>query len=157
MNYKRIFLEGYSYYLTLVTHERKPILIEHIDLLRDAFRRSKKRYKYHIEAIVILPDHIHMIITPKIAIDYPKIVRHIKRSFVYGLDSQIKQKAKNELNHKKYGRGHAGIWQERYYEHTIRDEKDFLEIIEYMKYNPLKHGLTDNINTWEYSSFYNNL
>ena len=157
MNYRRIFLDGYSYYLTLVTQGRKPLLIEHIELLRDAFKRSKERYDYRIDAIVILPDHIHMIITPRSATDYPKIIRHIKRSFVYGLDSTIKEESKNELSHKKYERGHAGIWQERYYEHTIRDEKDFLEILEYMKYNPLKHGLTENIDTWEYSSFYKSL
>ncbi len=153
MNYKRIFLDGYSYYLTLVTYRREPMLIDNIALLRDSFRRSKQRYEYNIDAIVILPDHIHMIITPKIASDYSKIIRHIKRSFVYGLDKESKEIAKNSLGHKKYRRGHAGVWQERFYEHTIRNEKDYLEILNYIKYNPVKHGYIEDIKDWKYSSF----
>lgn len=153
MNYRRIFIDGYSYYLTLVTHGRKSILIDNITLLRDAFKHSKEKYDYRIDAIVVLPDHIHMIITPKIATDYPKIIRHIKRYFVYGFNLEMKNELKNSLSHKKYRRGHTGVWQERYYEHTVRDEKDLLEIMAYMKHNPLKHGLIENGETWEYSSF----
>ena len=153
MNYKRIFLEKYSYYLTLVTYRRQPLLVDNIELLRDAFKRSKRKYRYSINAIVILPDHLHMIITPQIATDYPKIIRAIKRSFVYGLDSRIKAEAKTVLNTQKYKRGHAGIWQERYYEHTIRDEKDMLEKFTYMKNNPIKHGYIENTQEWQYSSF----
>jgi putative transposase len=62
----------------MVTHRRKPLLIEHIDLLRDAFALSKKKYDYKIEAVVILPEHLHMIIRPKISKEYPKIISHIK-------------------------------------------------------------------------------
>ena len=97
MNYKRIYLDGYSYYLTLVTHRREPLLVENIELLRDSFRRSKQKYPYHIDGILVFPDHLHMIITPKRAKDYSKIIRHIKRSFVYGLDEEIKAEAKNEI------------------------------------------------------------
>jgi putative transposase len=154
MNYRRVFLDGYSYYLTLVTHRREPLLVANIELLRDSFRRSKQRYDYDIDAIVILPDHIHMIIRPKIASEYSKIIRHIKRSFVYGLNEHSKAIAKQSLGEKKYIRGHAGIWQERFYEHTIRDEKDYLEILNYIKYNPVKHGLVEDIEDWEYSSFH---
>jgi len=94
-----------------------------------------------------------MIIRPKVADEYPKIIRHIKRSFVYGLDKSSKVIAKNRLGEKKYSRSHAGIWQERYYEHTIRDEKDYLEICNYIKHNPVKHGYTEDIKDWQYSSF----
>ena len=153
MNYRRIYADGYSYYLTLVTYRREPILIDNIELLRYAFKLSKKKYDYRIDAIVILPDHIHMIIRPKIASEYSKIIRHIKRSFVYGLDKQSKEIAKNSLGHKKHRRGHAGVWQERFYEYTIRDEKDYIEILNYIKYNPVKHGYIDDIEDWEYSSF----
>ena len=153
MNYRRIYLDSYSYYLTLVTQGRKPLLVEHIDLLRKAFKLSKQKYEYTIEAIVILPDHMHMIIRPRIATEYSKIIRHIKRSFVYGLDNETTEQAKAEISHAKYHRGHAGIWQERFYEHTIRDEKDWLEKMEYIKYNPIKHGYVDNVADWKYSSF----
>jgi len=80
-NYKRLFLAGHSYYLTVVTYRRKPLLVEHIELLRESFRESKRYYCYEINAIVVLPDHIHMIITPEISTDYPKIVRAIKYNF----------------------------------------------------------------------------
>ena len=80
-NYKRIFLNNYSYFITIVMHGRNPILIENIKLLRQSFRVSKNKYDYKIEAIVILPDHIHMIIKPKIAKEYPHIIRTIKQYF----------------------------------------------------------------------------
>jgi putative transposase len=146
-NYKRLFLEGYSYYLTIVTHRGNPILIDHIEALRESFRESKKYYRYTIDAIIILPDHIHMIITPKQAKEYPKIVRAIK----YNFSTKITQDEEQSMaRHKK---GMNPIWQKRYYEHTIRDEKDYLRCIEYMQNNPIKHGLIDNEEKWKYSSF----
>jgi len=153
MKYRRIFEDGYSYFLTLVTHERKSLLVENIDLLRYAVKLSKKKYEYVLDAIVILPDHLHMIITPSIASDYPKIITHIKRSFVYGIDEHVKNKSKNNLTTAKYKRGHAGVWQERYYEHTIRDEKDFKIRLDYIHFNPVKHGYVNAAKEWEYSSF----
>ena len=153
MNYKRVYLDGYSYYLTLVTQGRKPLLVDNIGLLRDAFKRSKQKYRYHIDAIVILPDHLHMILTPQNPKDYSKIIHHIKRSFVYGLDQETKQQAKYAISDAKYKRGHAGIWQERFYEHTLRDEKDWLEKMDYIKHNPMKHQWVNNLNEWPYTSF----
>ena len=153
MNYRRIYADGYSYFLTMVTHGRKPLLVDNIELLRYAFALSKKKYVYRIDAIVILPDHLHMIITPKISTEYSQIISSIKRSFVYGLDEKTRELAKAEISHAKYRRSHAGIWQERFYEHTIRDEKDWLDKMEYIKNNPLKHGLVENSNEWEYTSF----
>jgi putative transposase len=136
-----------------VTQGRKPLLVENIEVLRQAFKLSKKKYEYIIEAIVILPEHIHMIIRPKIPTEYSKIIRHIKRSFVYGLDQEVKDQGKAELSNSKYHRGHAGIWQERFYEHTIRDEKDWLEKMEYIKYNPIKHNYVEDLSDWKYTSF----
>jgi len=153
MNYRRIYADGYSYFLTMVTHGRKPLLVDNIELLRYVFKLSKKKYAYRIDAIVVLPDHLHMIITPKISTEYSQIISSIKRSFVYGLDAQIKEEAKAEISASKYRRSHAGIWQERFYEHTIRDEKDWLEKMEYIHYNPLKHKLVEDIKDWKYTSF----
>jgi len=152
-NYKRIYLDGYSYFITVVTQGRSPILIDNITLLRDSFRRSKQRYDYHIDAIVILPDHIHMILTPKNPHEYSKIITHIKRSFVYGLDDNIKKDAKEKLSSSSYTRKLSGIWQKRFYEHTIRDEKDWLEKMHYIQHNAVKHKIVDTWEAWEYSSF----
>ena len=153
-NYKRIYLQNYSYFLTVVTHEREPILIDNIELLRDSFRRSKKRYDYKIDAIVVLPDHFHMIITPAVAKEYSKIITYIKRSFIYGLDEVIKESARLALSASTYRRQHSGIWQRRFYEHTIRDEKDMFNHLVYMQNNPVKHGLVEKKEDWKYSSFY---
>jgi len=152
-NYKRIYLQNHSYYLTVVTQHRRPILIDNIELLRDSFRRSKERYDYTIDAIVILPDHIHMIITPQNPKDYSKIIALIKRSFTYGLDIKTKEEAKFNLSASSYRRNLSGIWQKRFYEHTIRDEKDYAEILDYIRTNPIKHGFVENIKDWQYSSF----
>jgi len=155
-NYKRLYLDGYSYFITIVTQGRNPILIDNIVLLRDSFKRSKQRYAYYIDAIIILPDHLHMIMTPKNANDYPKIISHIKRSFVYGLDKNLKDTAKDKLTTSSYHRKLSGIWQKRFYEHTIRNEKDWLEKMHYIQHNAIKHGYVDNCEQWKYSSFTKN-
>ena len=154
MNYRRLFFDGHSYYITMVTYRRRPYLIEHIDLLREAFAKSKERYTYTIDAVTVLPDHLHMVITPERSEDYPRIVKQIKRSFVYLLPDGIKEKARLSLSHSQYRRGYSGIWQSRYYEHTIRNEKDLREKMEYIRNNPVKHGLCENWEEWRYSSFY---
>ena len=146
-NYKRLFLEGYSYYLTVVTYNRNPILIDNIEALRDSFRESKKYYMYDINAIVILPDHFHMIITPNNSKEYPKIIRAIK----YNFSKRININEEQSIS--RYKKGMTPIWQKRYYEHTIRDEKDYIRCLKYMKNNPIKHNLVDNIKDWKYSSF----
>jgi len=147
-NYKRLFLDGYSYYITIVTHKREPILIDNIQLLRDAFRESMKYYDYKIDSIVILPDHLHMIITPKNVNEYPKIIHSIKYNFSKRFTG-IGIKQSSSRNKRKM----RPIWQKRYYEHTIRDEKDYLKCVEYIRLNPLKHKHIKNGESWEYSSF----
>ncbi len=143
-NYKRIFLDGYSYYITMVTHKRNPILVDNIEALRESFHESKRYYHYSIDAIVVLPDHLHMIITPKKAKDYPKIVRAIKYNFSIKI---IHNEEQSTARHKK---GMNPVWQKRYYEHTIRDEKDYLRCLEYIQNNPMNHGLVDDSKDWEY-------
>jgi len=145
--YRRLFLDGHSYYLTIVTHRRNPILIDNIELLRESFRESKRYYQYKIDAIVVLPDHIHIIITPNIATDYPKIIKAIKYNF------SIRVKIEEEQSYSRYKRQFKPIWQKRYYEHTIRDEKDYLRCLEYMQSNPIKHNLANHPKEWKYSSF----
>lgn len=150
-NYKRIFLEGYSYYLTIVTHKRNPILVENIELLRKSFRVSKQKYDYTIEAVVVMPDHFHMILIPKNATDYPHIIRTIKQYF--SKHCEHKYYAHIEQSMSRHKEGYKPIWQKKYYEHTIRDEKDFDEKLNYIYNNPIKHGYVDKIEDWEYSSY----
>ena len=150
-NYKRIFLEGYSYFITVVTHQRNPILIDNIELLREAFKESKMKYVYHINAIVILPDHFHMIITPEYPEEYPKIISVIKRYFTRNCKGQYYAHLEQSLSRQK--RNMKPVWQKRFYEHTLRDEKDMYEKLQYMYHNPVKHQYTNNPTEWKYSSF----
>jgi len=147
--YKRIFLAGYSYYLTIVTHGRNPILVDNIELLRESFRESKRYFKYSIDAIVVLPDHIHMIITPQVSDEYPRIVKSIK----YHFSKHCKLEGELEQSASRYRRKYKPIWQKRFYEHTIRDEKDYLRCLEYIRNNPLKHEYVEDEIKWKYSSF----
>ena len=150
-NYRRIFLDGYSYYLTVVTHQRNPILIENIELLRESFWASRTRYDYTIDAIVILPDHFHMIITPKFAKEYPSIIKTIKQHFSKHCDPEFY--ADTEQSASRTKEGYRPVWQKKYYEHTIRNEKDLQEKLQYMYHNPVKHGWVEKCDEWRYSSF----
>ena len=111
--YKRIFLAGYSYYLTIVTYQRRAILIENIELLKEVFRESKRYYRYTIDSIVILPDHIHMIITPENYLEYPKIIHAIKYNFSkrYIDKDEFLQSASRKRRKIK------AVWQKRYYDY----------------------------------------
>ena len=139
-------MDGHSYYLTIVTHERNPILIDNIELLRESFRESKCYYAYCIDAIVILPDHLHMIITPKNYLEYPKIVHAIKYNFSkhYAVREEFFQ------SHSRNRRKMRAVWQRRYYEHTIRDEKDYARCLEYIRTNPIKHQYVEDEKAWKY-------
>ncbi len=149
-NYKRVFEDGYSYYLTVVTHRRNPILIDNIQLLRKSFAFSKQKYDYSIDVIVILPDHFHMIITPKYAKEYPYIIRIIKQFFSKYCPAKYYEDVEQSASRHK--EGYKPIWQKKYYEHTIRNERDFKARLEYIYTNPIKHGYVENINDWLYTS-----
>jgi putative transposase len=151
-SYKRLFLQGHSYYLTIVTHERNPILIQNIDLLRQSFRHSKSKYDYSIEAIVVMPDHFHLILTPKNVSDYPQIIRTIKQYFSKHCDAKYYEHIEQSKSREK--EGYSPIWQKKYYEHTIRDEKDFYEKLNYIYNNPIKHGYVEEVGDWKYSSYH---
>jgi len=148
-NYKRYFLHGHSYFLTVVTHQRQNILIDYIDILRESFRESKQFYTYTINEIVILPDHFHLIITPQNVMEYPKIIKAIKYNFTRRYENQT-----IEQSHSRYKKKMKAIWQKRYYEHTIRDEEDYQRCVEYIYLNPIKHQYVKNITEWQYSSYY---
>ena len=128
MNYKRIFQPNSYVFITIVTYDRKPILIENIKIFKESLKNSKKKYNYELIAIVVNYDHAHFIVNPDNIDDYSKI--------------------EYTLNNNK----EADIWQRRYWEHTIRDEEDLYRHLDYIHYNPTKHY---NIapKDWEYSSF----
>lgn len=135
MNYKRIFEENTYIFITFVTYNRKNILIDNIEYLRQAFVAAKEKYKFEIFGIVIMPNHVHMIIRPHVIQEYPKIIATIKINFTKNSKIEYTQNQNRESN----------IWQRRYWEHTIRDENDLHRHLDYIHYNPIKHGYVSKV------------
>jgi len=151
-NYKRIFLDGYKYYITIVTYERNPILVENIRLLRESFAYAKSLFDFEIDEIVIMPDHLHMIIDVANAVEYPKIISSMKRYFSKHCEFKYYQHVYQSKS--RENAGYMPIWQKRFYEHTIRDENDYHQKVEYIQSNPLKHGYVDTIDDWKFGSLH---
>ena len=149
MNYKRIFIENCYVFLTVVTYNRNNILIKNIKLLRNAFKETQKYFDFEIFAISILPNHFHILLKPKNINDYPKIIKAIKYNFSSKFDVVGLANPTYGYENKK----EKGIWQRRYIEHTIRDENDLFKHLDYIHFNPVKHGLTQNVKDWQYSTF----
>ncbi len=151
MKYRRVFRDGFSYFITVVTYQRNPILLENIDLLRQSFRYAKSKFEFEIEAIVVLPDHFHTILLPKEAKNYPKIISSIKRYFSQRCDPKFYRGFLH--SHSREKQGYKPVWQKRFFEHTLRNEKDWKIHFDYIHYNPVKHGYVDCAEDWRYSSF----
>lgn len=149
VNYRRNYIEGGKYFFTVTLKDRRSqLLLKEIDLLRESMKVTRLRYPYSIEAIVILPDHIHAIWQlPDNDANYSLRWRKIKSYFSRGL-------LKRGYYLKTNNRGEYNIWQRRFWEHTITDEKDFEAHVDYIHYNPVKHGLVDRVLDWAYSSFH---
>ena len=143
MNYKRVFIPNSCIFITVVTYKRKNILTDNIEYLRQAFREAKTKYNFDIVAIVINPNHFHMIIRPENISEYPKIIGIIKKTFTQISGLKTEQNKNRE----------ADVWQRRYWEHSIIDENDLNKHIDYIHYNPVKHGYVKSPKEWKYSSF----
>lgn len=148
-NYRRIFIPNSYVFLTIITHNRQPILIKNIDLSREAFRNVRNFYAFEIVACVILPEHLHIILYPKNINEYPKIVSAIKHYFSLNLDIKV-----SNLTESKIKKRERGIWHRRYLENTIINENDLNRHIDYIHYNPVKHGLIASVKDWQYSTFH---
>lgn len=146
-NYKRYFYnEDSLVFITVVTNERTPFLVENIDLLRESFKTSK--YNFEIYAAVILPEHFHVILKPQYIEQIPKIISSIKYYFSKKIEYKKENKRESELKRKE-----KGVWQRRYYDHIIRNQEDLNKHLDYIHYNPVKHNLVNAVKDWKYSSF----
>jgi putative transposase len=149
-NYRRNFVSGARYFFTVnLADRRSRRLTEGIGLLRGAFRYTRVRHPFAIEAIVVLPDHLHAIWTlPDGDADFALRWRLIKSAFSRGLPRH------ERVSESRIAKGERGIWQRCYWEHTLRDEKDFARHVEYIHCNPVKHGHAVRVADWPYSSFH---
>ncbi len=148
--YRRNFIPGASYFFTVTLRDRSSsILVDYIDELREAVRSVKLERPFDIDAIVVMPEHLHSVWTlPTGDAEYSIRWREIKSRFSRKLPRGEFRSA--GLAHK----GERGIWQSRFWEHTLRDQTDMESHIDYIHYNPVKHGYVDNVVDWPYSSFH---
>lgn len=149
MKYKRIFVQNSYVHIVVVTYKRNSILIDNIDLLHESFKNAKQFFDFEIVAVCILPNHFHLILNPKDINEYPKIITTIKYYFSKRIDNVGVETPTYGYKNK----GEKGIWQRRYYEHTIINEEDLNQHLDYIHYNPVKHGCVKNAKDWEFSSF----
>lgn len=152
--YIRSYTQGAFYFFTLVSYNRKKILCE--DDFLQAFKNSIKQVQQHpfeIIAWVQLPDHLHCIWKmPENDVNYSMRWSQIKRLTTQACPQY--HLTKDVLSYSKIKRHERGIWQRRFFEHQIKDEADFIRHMDYLHYNPVKHGLVETVSDWPYSSFH---
>ena len=149
-DYRRIRIPGGTYFFTVNLLQRYPndLLVRHIAELRDAVRRVRRRRPFHVDAWVVLPDHLHAVWTlPPGDDDYAKRWRTIKQHFSRALQ-QVEHRS--EVRRR---RDERGIWQRRFWEHAIRDDADYAAHVDYVHINPLKHGYVERVRDWPHSTF----
>jgi len=149
-NYRRNLLPGGTYFFTVNLEDRRQrLLIDNVDLLRTAFREVRKRHPFAIEAIVVLPEHLHTVWTlPEGDDDFAMRWRLIKSTFSRALPLEQPTSASRVLKNER------SIWQRRYWEHTLRDENDFERHLDCIHFNPVKHGQVQRPEDWPYSSIH---
>ncbi len=150
MQYRRSRTKGATFFFTVVTHNRRPILcLEcNVSLLRKAFEDVMSRNPFTVEAFVLLPDHLHCL--PENDNDFSNRWRQIKGYFSRNCRDEFKGRL--SVGHKS--KGEQAVWQRRFWEHQIRDDRDLIRHIEYIHFNPVKHGLVKSPIAWPHSTFH---
>lgn len=153
-NYRRAYVKGGIYFFTVVTYNRKKILCteEHRENLEASIYEVRKEYPFIIEAWVLLPDHIHCIWTlPPDDNNFSLRWRLIKGGFT----ARYNKTKYNTwpISESRNKRGEQAVWQRRFWEHLIQDEKDFERHCHYIHYNPVKHGYVKAPKDWQFSTF----
>jgi putative transposase len=148
-DYRRNRIPGATYFFTVNLRDRRSdLLASQIDALREAVRGVRRKLPFHIDAWVVLPDHMHCLWTlPEDDSDFPDRWRRIKATFSRSL------RVPQQQSLAKSRKGERGIWQRGYWEHTIRDDRDYAARMDYIHFNPVKHGLARSPGDWPFSSF----
>ena len=150
-DYRRAWRPSGTYFFTvnLLQRHGNDLLTRHIDLLREIVASVQSRYHFRIRDWVVLPEHMHCVLEfPENDADFAKRWRLIKMAFSKCLP-KTERRSKVRVN-----RGERGIWQRRFWEHLIRDDADFKAHMDYVHFNPLKHGLVNRVADWPYSTFH---
>ena len=159
----RAFVPGGTFFFTLVTYRRHPLFVTPLArlCLRRSIREVQARRPFALEGFVLLPDHLHCVMTlPPGDMDFSTRWRKIKEGFTRSflaidpvgrvIDPTFREPAVTVGQHRK---GLRGLWQQRFWEHTIRDETDFGRHMNYIHFNPVKHGHATCPHGWPWSTF----
>jgi putative transposase len=148
--YIRAFVPGGTFFFTVTLLERqRRLLTEYIDDLRVVFGDARRSRPFTVDAIVVLPDHLHCMWTlPPSDSDFSTRWQDIKARF----SARIPQGERRSARRVK--KGERAIWQRRFWEHVIRNDRDFERHVDYIHYNPVKHGHVTKASDWPYSSFH---
>lgn len=148
-NYRRVWVPGGTYFFTVnLLERRRGLLVEHIDLLRDAFRAARAVRPFHLLAIVVMPDHLHCVWRlPDGDGDNANRWAQIKSGFSRALPIHERRSSR------RIARRERSIWQRRYWEHLVRDDDDLRRVVDYVHINPVKHGYVARAADWPYTSF----
>lgn len=154
-NYRRWHIPWGAYFLTLATHERRRLfdlaLARH--LLGQAIRATLLDWPMTIHATVLLPDHLHLLCTLSEADqDYSLRIRLIKKRFTHAWLAC--GGSEGPTTPSRLQRGIRGVWEKRFYEHTIRNQREWRDHVDYIHMNPVKHGLAKSPVDWPWSSFH---
>lgn len=154
-NFRRAFIPGGTYFFTVVTASRIPIFGNESarTLLSQVMRECMTRHPHEVIALVLLPEHLHTIWTlppgdDRFSMRWSMIKREFTRRWLasggiegHRTDGKIHQRRR-------------GIWQQRYWEHSVRDESDLEAHFDYIHYNPIKHGYVNQPIDWPWSTFH---
>jgi putative transposase len=150
-NYRRAWHAGGTYFFTVNLLQRRgnDLLTRRVDLLREVVRAVRLRHPFQIHGWVVLPEHLHCVMElPPEDMDYAMRWRLIKIGFSRALPKV------ERLSAVRAARGERGIWQRRYWEHLIRDDADMQAHMDYVHFNPVKHGLVRCVADWPHSTFH---
>jgi putative transposase len=147
--YRRPKIEGGAFFFTVVLADRSSsLLVDRIDHLRQVYRSVQISRPFETIAICILPDHIHAIwALPENDADFPMRWNLIKGGFSRGVGLRLRSPSKVSKREK-------GVWQRRYWEHAIRNDTDLERHVDYIHFNPVKHGHVTRARDWPHSSFH---
>ena len=149
-NYRRVYSPNGTYFFTINLNNRNSQhLTDNIDLLRKAFKKVKSQHSFTINAITVLPEHLHCVLTfHDVNQNYSTLIRLIKSYFSRGISST------ESITPSRANKKERGIWQRRFWAHLILSEEDFRRHIDYCYYNPVKHGYVSRVCDWPFSSFH---
>lgn len=153
--YRRSNANGATFFFTVVTHRRQLILTDDAlrNDLREAIARVRARHPFAVDAWVLLPDHLHCLWTlPPGDADFGLRWSGIKRLVTRTVAADYERA--DWRNASRIARRESTIWQRRFWEHQIRDEADYAAHMDYIHFNPVKHGLVRSVADWPYSTFH---